>query len=52
MGDVLYAVGVIFHLWRSLPYQNAIRHALYRQAPAVISGLSRAQFLSDFRLNL
>lgn len=27
MGGVLYTVGVIFHLWRSLPYQNAIWHA-------------------------
>jgi hemolysin III len=27
MGGVLYTVGVIFHLWRSLPYQKAIWHA-------------------------
>lgn len=27
MGGVLYTVGVIFHLWRSLPYHNAIWHA-------------------------
>ena len=26
-GGVLYTVGVIFHLWRSLPYQNAVWHA-------------------------
>ena len=26
-GGVLYSVGVLFHLWRSLPYQNAIWHA-------------------------
>jgi len=26
-GGVLYSVGVIFHLWRSLPYQNAVWHA-------------------------
>ena len=25
-GGVLYSVGVIFHLWRSLPYQNAVWH--------------------------
>lgn len=25
-GGVLYSVGVIFHLWRSLPYQKAIWH--------------------------
>jgi len=27
LGGVLYTVGVIFHLWRSLPYQKAIWHA-------------------------
>ena len=27
LGGVLYTVGVIFHLWRSLPYHNAIWHA-------------------------
>jgi hemolysin III len=27
VGGALYSVGVIFHLWRSLPYQNAIWHA-------------------------
>lgn len=26
LGGVLYTVGVIFHLWRTLPYQNAIWH--------------------------
>ncbi len=26
LGGGLYSVGVIFHLWRSLPYQNAIWH--------------------------
>ena len=26
VGGVLYSVGVLFHLWRSLPYQNAIWH--------------------------
>ncbi|HMB48107.1 MAG TPA: hemolysin III family protein [Afifellaceae bacterium] len=25
-GGVLYTIGVIFHLWHSLPYQNAIWH--------------------------
>jgi hemolysin III len=25
-GGVLYTVGVVFHLWRSLPYQNAVWH--------------------------
>lgn len=27
IGGVLYSIGVIFHLWDSLPYQNAIWHA-------------------------
>jgi hemolysin III len=26
-GGVLYSMGVIFHLWRSLRFQNAIWHA-------------------------
>lgn len=26
IGGVLYSVGVIFHVWESLPYQNAIWH--------------------------
>ena len=25
-GGILYSVGVIFHLWTRLPYQNAIWH--------------------------
>jgi hemolysin III len=25
-GGVLYTVGVVFHLWERLPYQNAIWH--------------------------
>lgn len=27
IGGILYSVGVIFHLWESLPFQNAIWHA-------------------------
>ncbi|WP_024275185.1 hemolysin III family protein [Hyphomicrobium sp. 802] len=27
IGGVLYSVGVVFHLWRGLKYQNAIWHA-------------------------
>jgi len=26
IGGVLYSIGVIFHVWRMLPYQNAIWH--------------------------
>ena len=25
-GGVLYTVGVVFHIWKNLPYQNAIWH--------------------------
>jgi hemolysin III len=33
-GGVLYTVGVVFHLWRRLPYQNAIWHGF------VLSGVA------------
>jgi hemolysin III len=26
VGGVLYTIGVVFHLWERLPYQNAIWH--------------------------
>ncbi len=26
IGGVLYSVGVVFHVWRTLPFQNAIWH--------------------------
>lgn len=26
VGGILYTVGVVFHLWRSLPYHNAVWH--------------------------
>jgi hemolysin III len=25
-GGILYTIGVVFHLWETLPYQNAIWH--------------------------
>jgi hemolysin III len=28
LGGLFYTVGVLFHLWSRLPYQNAIWHAL------------------------
>lgn len=34
LGGALYTIGVVFHLWRSLPYQNAIWHALVLMASA------------------
>lgn len=33
-GGALYSIGVIFHVWRSLPYQNAIWHAFVLIATA------------------
>ena len=33
-GGVIYTLGVVFHLWRSLPYHNAIWHALVLIAAA------------------
>jgi len=33
-GCLLYSVGVIFHLWRRLPYHNAIWHGFVLTAAA------------------
>lgn len=33
-GGLLYSFGVVFHVWRSLPYQNAIWHAFVLAATA------------------
>ena len=33
-GGLLYSVGVIFHVWRKLPFQNAIWHAFVLAAAA------------------
>jgi hemolysin III len=33
-GGALYSVGVVFHLWRSLPFQNAVWHGLVLAAAA------------------
>jgi hemolysin III len=27
LGGLLYTIGVLFHVWNRLPYQNAIWHA-------------------------
>ena len=32
VGGVLYTVGVVFHLWERLPYQNAIWHGFVLSA--------------------
>ncbi|MGA9540903.1 MAG: hypothetical protein WBQ77_07625 [Methyloceanibacter sp.] len=32
VGGVLYTVGVVFHLWNQLPYQNAIWHGFMLSA--------------------
>lgn len=34
LGGVLYTVGVVFHLWNRLPYQNAIWHGFVLSAAA------------------
>jgi hemolysin III len=34
LGGLLYSLGVVFHLWQRLPYQNAIWHALVLAAAA------------------
>jgi len=33
-GGLLYSFGVVFHVWRSLPFQNAIWHAFVLAATA------------------
>jgi hemolysin III len=35
LGGVLYTVGVVFHLWDRLPYQNAIWHGFVLTAASV-----------------
>lgn len=35
VGGLLYSIGTIFHLWRKLPYQNAIWHGFVVAAAAV-----------------
>jgi hemolysin III len=32
VGGVIYSIGVVFHLWERLPYQNAIWHWLVLSA--------------------
>ncbi|MBV8391951.1 MAG: hemolysin III family protein [Alphaproteobacteria bacterium] len=34
-GGVIYSAGVIFHVWRSLPYQNAVWHGFVLVAAGV-----------------
>jgi len=35
LGGVIYTAGVVFHLWRRLPYQNAIWHGFVLVAASV-----------------
>jgi hemolysin III len=35
IGGALYTIGVVFHLWRGLPYQNAIWHLFVLSAAAL-----------------
>jgi hemolysin III len=34
-GGILYSVGVVFHLWRRLPYHNAIWHGFVLVAAGI-----------------
>ena len=34
IGGLLYSVGVLFHVWRTLPFQNAIWHGFVLAATA------------------
>jgi hemolysin III len=36
VGGCLYTIGVVFHLWRTLPYHNAIWHAFVLTASACL----------------
>jgi hemolysin III len=47
LGGLLYCLGVVFHLWRELPYHNAIWHAFVLSAAgchwvAILDGVVRA----------
>ncbi|MEI7875256.1 MAG: hemolysin III family protein [Alphaproteobacteria bacterium] len=35
LGEIVYTAGVIFHLWRRLPYQNAIWHGFVLVAAGI-----------------
>ena len=41
----IYSLGVIFHLWRSLPFQNAIWHAMVLAATAVLYSAIAVEFI-------
>ncbi len=34
IGGLLYSIGVVFHVWRTLPFQNAIWHGFVLVATA------------------
>ena len=37
-GGILYSIGVIFHIWESLPFQNAIWHGFVLVASGCFYG--------------
>ena len=41
----LYSLGVIFHLWEKLPFQNAIWHLLVLSATAVLYAAMAVEFV-------
>ena len=41
----LYSVGVVFHLWEKLPFQNAIWHLMVLSATAVLYAAMAVEFV-------
>lgn len=48
LGGVLYSIGVIFHLWESLPFSNAIWHLFVLVATACHYAAVYVAVLTDF----
>ena len=46
VGGLLYSVGVVFHVWRTLPFQNAIWHGFVLAATACHYGTIMASVLN------
>ena len=44
IAGVTYTLGVVFHLWRNLPYQNAIWHAFVLVATTVLYSAMAVEF--------
>ncbi len=46
IAGALYSLGVIFHLWEKLPYQNAIWHVFVLAATAVLYSAMATEFVA------